>query len=288
MIKNVLVTGANGQLGQAIRKRADLCPSVSFFYTDIDTLDITDKEAVQAYLNKYRIHTIINTAAYTAVDQAEKEPDKAYRINAEAVKILAEAARGHTSRLIHISTDYVFDGTNHRPYVETDGTHPVSAYGRTKLAGEILLQEILEDMMIVRTSWLYSETGNNFLKTMLRLGKERKELKVVFDQIGTPTYAGDLAKALLMILDREGNQGYVPGIYHFSNEGVCSWYDFARKIMEQAGLSCKVIPIETKEYPTPAMRPAYSVLNKAKIKETYNLDIPHWEEALKEYAARYI
>jgi len=282
MIKNVLVTGANGQLGQAIRKRESLCPSFSFFHTDIDTLDITDRKAVQAYLNKYSIHTIINTAAHTNVDQAEKEPDRAYLANAEAVKILAEAAHEHNSRLIHISTDYVFDGTNHRPYVETDDTHPLSVYGRTKLAGELLLQEIQENAVIVRTSWLYSETGNNFVRTMLRLGKERKELKVVFDQAGTPTYAGDLAKALLVILGREENQGYVPGIYHFSNEGVCSWYDFARKIMEQAGLSCKVIPIETKDYPTPAVRPAYSVLNKTKIKETYNLDIPHWEQALKE------
>lgn len=280
MIKNVLVTGANGQLGQAIRKRADRYPSFSFFYTDIDTLDITDKEAVQAYLNKYRIHTVMNTAAYTAVDQAEKEPEKAYRINAEAVKILAEAARDHNSRLIHVSTDYVFDGMNHRPYLETDGTHPASVYGRTKLAGEILLQEILESAVIVRTSWLYSESGNNFVKTMLRLGKERKELKVVFDQVGTPTYAGDLAEALLVMLSKEEGQGYVPGIYHFSNEGVCSWYDFARKIMELAGLPCRVIPIETKDYPTPAARPAYSVLNKSKIKETYGLAIPHWEEAL--------
>ncbi|MDR2968076.1 MAG: dTDP-4-dehydrorhamnose reductase, partial [Tannerellaceae bacterium] len=202
-------------------------------------------------------------------------------INAEAVKTLACAARDNGSRLIHISTDYVFDGTNHRPYGEADGTNPVSVYGQTKLAGEALLQETLADAVIVRTSWLYSETGNNFVKTMLRLGKERKELKVVFDQIGTPTYAGDLAKALLSILDREKNQGYVPGIYHFSNEGVCSWYDFARKIMELSGLPCKVIPIETKDYPTPAVRPAYSVLNKTKIKETYNLAIPHWEEALR-------
>lgn len=281
MIKNVLVTGANGQLGQAIRKRAGSYPSFSFFYTDVDTLDITNKDAVYAYLNKYGIHTVINAAAYTAVNMAEEDMYNAYQINAEAVKILAEAARDHNSRLIHVSTDYVFDGMNHRPYVETDGTRPVSAYGRTKLAGEILLQEILEDAVIVRTSWLYSETGNNFVKTMLRLGKEREELKVVFDQIGTPTYAGDLADALLIILSKEESCAYVPGIYHFSNEGVCSWYDFARKIMELAGLSCKVTPVETKDYPTPATRPAYSVLNKAKIKDTYNLIIPHWEEALK-------
>lgn len=281
MIKNVLVTGANGQLGQALRKRAGSYPSFSFYYTDIDTLDITDKAAVQAYLNKNRIHTIINTAAYTAVDQAEKEAEQAYRINAEAVKVLAEAARDHHSRLLHVSTDYVFDGLNHRPYIETDGTHPASAYGRTKLAGEVLLQETLETAVIVRTSWLYSETGNNFMKTMLRLGAEREELRVVFDQIGTPTYAGDLAEALLTILDKEEHGAYVPGIYHYSNEGVCSWYDFARKIMELGGLSCRVMPIETKNYPTPAARPAYSVLNKTKIKETYGLVIPHWEESLR-------
>lgn len=280
MSKNVLVTGANGQLGQAIRRRSGLHPSLSFFYTDVDTLNITDGDAIHAFLDRHEIHAIINTAAYTAVDRAEKDPGTAYRINAEAVKTLARAARDHACRLIQISTDYVFNGKNHIPYTESDIPNPLSVYGRTKLAGELLLQKTLADAIIVRTSWLYSETGNNFLKTMLRLGKEQKELKVVFDQTGTPTCAGDLAEALLTILGRE--EGFTPGIYHFSNEGVCSWYDFARKIMQLSGLPCKVIPIETKDYPTPAVRPAYSVLNKAKIKATYNLAIPHWEQSLTE------
>lgn len=281
MMKNVLVTGGNGQLGQAVAGLAEQYPSYSFFFTDIDTLDITHKEAIHAYLKKNAIHTIINCAAYTTVDKAEKEMELAYRINAEAVRNLAEAARDHHSRIIHVSTDYVFDGHNHRPYIETDGTRPVSAYGRTKLAGEVILQEALPDAVIVRTSWLYSENGGNFVNTMLRLGREKKEIKVVFDQIGTPTYAGDLANALLTLLSKEQKGGIIPGIYHYSNEGVCSWYDFARKIMELAGLPCHVIPVETKDYPTAAIRPPYSVLNKSKIKETYSLVIPHWEESLK-------
>lgn len=281
MSRNILVTGANGQLGHAIRQRAEQYPAYSFYYTDIDSLDITDKEAVRDYLNSHRIHTVLNAAAYTAVDRAETDAEQAFRINAEAVGVLAEAARDHHSRLIHVSTDYVFDGMNHRPYIETDGTHPASVYGRTKLAGEVMAQEILDDAVIVRTSWLYSEVGNNFVRTMLRLGKEREELRVVFDQIGTPTYAGDLASALLAIVTGEEEGHFRPGIYHYSNEGVCSWYDFARKIMELAGLSCRVTPIESKEYPTAAARPAYSVLNKAKIKAAYGLSIPHWEESLK-------
>lgn len=280
-MKNILVTGAHGQLGKAIHSLADTSP-FHFHFTDIDTLDICDKESVLACIEKNCITAIVNAAAYTAVDRAEKEQDAAYRINALAVKNLGEAAVAARAKLIHISTDYVFNGQNYRPYIETDATHPVSAYGRTKLAGEILLQETGAEAVIIRTSWLYSENGNNFMNTMLRLGKEKKELRVVFDQIGTPTYAGDLAKAIHVILERDEKGGFEPGIYHYSNEGVCSWYDFARKIMEIGRLSCQVMPIESKEYPTPAARPAYSVLNKAKIKQTYDLRIPHWEESLKQ------
>lgn len=280
-MKNILVTGANGQLGQAIRQLVAEDSSFHFIFTDVDTLDICNKSAVLSFLQMHFIHAIINVAAYTAVDRAEAEEETAYRINCEAVRNLAEAAKETGCKLIHISTDYVFDGTQYRPYIETDITCPVSAYGRSKLAGENVLQETSIEAIIIRTSWLYSAFGANFLKTMLRLGKEREEIGVIFDQVGTPTYAGDLAKALFVILEK-GREGiFHPGIYHFSNEGVCSWYDFSSKIMEIAGLSCRVKPIETKEYPTPAQRPFYSVLNKAKIKETYGLLIPHWEESLK-------
>ena len=183
--------------------------------------------------------------------------------------------------MIHISTDYVFDGMGHRPYVETDETNPLSAYGRTKLAGEELLREVCPDAVILRTAWLYSEWGNNFVKTVLRLGKERDELGFVFDQVGAPTYAGDLAKAMLRVVEADIQGAFVPGIYHFSNEGVCSWYDFAVKILQLANLHCHISPIETKDYPTKAVRPPYSVLNKKKFKTTYNVTIPHWEESLK-------
>lgn len=279
-MKNILVTGAHGQLGEAIRRLSQGSP-FGFHFTDVDTLDIHDKEAVLAYIEKNYITTVINAAAYTAVDRAEDEMTSAYKVNAEAVKALGEAALATQTKLIHISTDYVFDGKNHRPYIETDATHPVSAYGRTKLAGEVLLQEIGVDAVIIRTSWLYSEIGNNFLKTMLNLGKTREDINVVFDQIGTPTYAGDLAQAILTVVECDEKGHFEPGIYHYSNEGVCSWYDFARKIMELAELPCRVHPVETKDYPTRAVRPAYSVLNKAKIKQTYNITIPHWEESLR-------
>lgn len=280
-MKNIAVTGANGQLGKALQKLAVKYPEFNFLFTDIDTLDIGNKEAVLSYLKSHYISTIINAAAFTAVEKAEEEEEKAYHINAIAVRNLAEAAYETRAKLIHISTDYVFDGTHHLPYVETDATHPVSAYGRTKLAGEIMIQETGTDAIIIRTSWLYSEEGNNFLKTMMRLGKEQTELRVVFDQIGTPTYAGDLAGAILAILKRAEKGDFHVGIYHYSSEGVCSWYDFACKIMELADLSCHVFPVTSKEYPTRAIRPSYSVLNKSKIKNTYGINILHWEESLK-------
>ncbi|MDL2282375.1 dTDP-4-dehydrorhamnose reductase [Parabacteroides sp. OttesenSCG-928-G06] len=280
-MKQILVTGANGQLGRAFQKRIGKYPTLEFFFTDMDTLDITNKDALFAYLRSNRIQCILNLAAYTAVEQAENDMKMAYRINAEALRNLAEVASAFRCHVIHISTDYVFDGTSCRPYLETDATRPLSAYGRTKLAGEVILQEGITDAVIVRTSWLYSEYGTNFLKTMLRLGREKEEVTVVTDQIGTPTYAGDLANALLAILARWEKGAWEAGIYHFSNEGVCSWYDFARKIMELAGLSCRVIPVESKDYPAKVARPLYSVLNKTKIKTTYNLTIPHWEESLR-------
>ena len=284
-MKKVLVTGCNGQLGRAIQK--EYAGDVTFILTDvaeregITSLDITDIDAVMSLVLNEKPDVIINCAALTNVDGCEKMWDLAYKINAIGPRNLAIAATAVGAKLVHVSTDYVFSGTNCRPYVETDATRPVSAYGRTKLAGEEILQEVCPDAVIIRTAWLYSEFGNNFVKTVLRLGKERDELGFVFDQIGTPTYAGDLAAAILTVVDSGERDAFVPGIYHFSDEGVCSWYDFTVKILEVAGIECRVRPIETKDYPTKAVRPPYSVLNKKKIKETYGIVIPHWEESLR-------
>ena len=280
-MKTILVTGANGQLGNSIRLFAGKYSGYNFLFTDVDTLDITDPAAVRAMIKDNGVNYILNCAAYTAVDKAEDDEALCRRINTFAVGVLGKAAHEAGAKMIHVSTDYVFSGTNCRPYVETDATRPVSAYGRTKWAGEEILQEVCPDAVIIRTAWLYSEFGNNFVKTVLRLGKERDELGFVFDQIGTPTYAGDLAAAILTVVDSGERDAFVPGIYHFSNEGVCSWYDFTVKILEVAGIECRVRPIETKDYPTKAVRPPYSVLNKKKIRETYGIVIPHWEESLR-------
>ena len=279
-MKTVLVTGANGQLGNSIQARANLYPDYRFLFTDVDSLDICDKEAVLCYVRENEVGYILNCAAYTAVDKAEANEGLCLRINCDAVRNLGEAAQAVGAKVIHISTDYVFDGSSCRPYLESDATCPVSAYGRAKLAGEQALRQACPDSVIIRTAWLYSEYGNNFMKTVLRLGKERDELRFIFDQVGTPTYAGDLAKAMLTVMEAAENDRYVPGIYHFSNEGVCSWYDFTVKILQIAGMENVVIPIETKDYPTPATRPHYSVLNKGKIKRTYGIVIPHWEKSL--------
>lgn len=280
-MKTVLVTGANGQLGNSLRALSGRYSSYAFLFTDVDELDICDKEAVRAYVNGNQVDYILNCAAYTAVDKAEDNEALCLRINAGAVRNLGEAASEAGARILHISTDYVFDGTAHIPYVETDPTCPVSVYGRTKLAGEEALLSVCPDAVIIRTAWLYSEYGRNFVKTMLRLGKEREEISVVFDQVGTPTYAGDLAEAMCKVLEASERGAFQPGIYHYSNEGVCSWYDFTVKILQAAGLPCRVKPIESKDYPSPTARPPYSVLNKKKIKATYDLAIPHWEESLR-------
>lgn len=280
-MNNALVTGANGQLGSEIRELAASYPQYHFFFTDVVELDITNKEAIHEYVAKNNINTIINCAAYTAVDKAESEPELANSINHLAVHYLAEVAKEHHCKFIHISTDYVFDGTNHKPYVETDVPDPQSVYGKTKLAGEQAMQTMNpSNSIIIRTSWVYSSYGNNFVKTMLRLGKERDQLSVVADQIGTPTYAGDLAKAILTILPKLKSENVE--LFHYSNEGVCSWYDFAKAIFEIKGLPTKVNAIETTQYPTPAKRPFYSVLNKSKIKDTFLTEIPYWKEALKD------
>lgn len=279
--ETVLVTGAGGQLGSSLRRLADAKGDGRFLFTDVDSLDICDGEAVRAYVEKEGVGYILNCAAYTAVDKAEDNEALCAKINTDAVRNLGLAASAVGAKVIHVSTDYVFDGTNCRPYVETDPTRPVSVYGRTKLAGEQALQEVCPDAVIIRTAWLYSEYGANFVKTMLRLGNEREEIKVVFDQVGTPTYAGDLARAMWHIREAGREGRFTPGVYHFSDEGVCSWYDFTVKIMQLAGLQSRIVPIESGEYPARAARPHYSVLNKGKIKRVYGLAIPHWEESLR-------
>ncbi len=275
----ILVTGAKGQLGNELQGLSIRYPTWNFTFTDIDTLDITNLQSLENFCASNQFQYIINCAAYTAVDKAETELEMAYRINRDAVKNLATIASQNNAILIHISTDYVFDGTSCEPYTEIQTINPQSAYGRTKAEGE---KEALKygQAIIIRTAWLYSQFGNNFVKNMLRLGAERNELRVVFDQIGTPTYAADLAAAILSIIDYTEKQGVQPGIYHFSNEGVCSWYDFAWEIFNFTHSKCKVIPIESKDYPTPAKRPAYSVFNKTKIKQTFHIEIPYWKTSL--------
>lgn len=264
-----LITGANGQLG---RELARLMPDA--ILTDSATLDITDADAVREFVKRNNVDTIINCAAYTAVDRAEDDADTAARVNVVGPENLAKSG----ARVVHISTDYVFDGTGHTPYEPDDAPNPVSVYGRTKLAGERAVLENAKSAVVIRTAWLYSPFGNNFVKTMRRLGAERESINVVCDQIGSPTYAGDLAAAIVAILPqmRDG----MHEIYHFTNEGVCSWYDFACAIMALSGLPCRVNPIPSSQYPTRATRPMYSVLSKEKIKHDFNITIPHWQEAL--------
>lgn len=282
-MKQILVTGSNGQLGNALKTLSSAYPSFKFIYADIDVLDLTDRKSVFSFVETNKIDYILNCAAYTAVDKAEDEQALCALVNHTGVKHIGEAAAQFNIKVIHVSTDYVFDGTNYKPYEETDLPHPTSVYGKTKLAGENALLDACPGSIVIRTSWLYSEFGNNFVKTMIRLGKERDQLSVVYDQVGTPTYAGDLAFAMLSIVNAEE---FVPGVYHFSNEGVCSWYDFTIRIHQLAGIDCRVYPIETKDYPTKAVRPHYSVLNKFKIKNTYQIAIPHWEESLKKVIAQ--
>lgn len=276
---NILITGCNGQLGNEIQLLEKENPQHQWFNTDVQELDITNVDAVRLFVQEHQIDGIVNCAAYTAVDKAEDNEELCTKLNAEAPAYLAKAIGDRGGWMIQISTDYVFDGSKHTPYVEDDDTCPNSVYGRTKLVGELNVQKLCERSMIIRTAWLYSIFGNNFVKTMIRLGKERPELGVIFDQIGTPTYARDLAIAIMTAIDK----GIVPGVYHFSNEGVISWYDFTKAIHRMAGItSCHVRPLHTAEYPTPANRPHYSVLDKTKIKQTYGIEIPYWEESLKD------
>ena len=273
----ILITGCNGQLGNEMQLLEKENPQHTYYNTDVAELDITDQQAIERFVDEHAIDGIVNCAAYTAVDKAEANENLCQLLNAEAPAYLAHAVGRRGGWMIQISTDYVFDGTKHTPYVEDDDTCPNSVYGRTKLVGEINVQKLCERSMIIRTAWLYSTFGNNFVKTMIRLGHEKPEIGVIFDQIGTPTYARDLARVIMTAIE----QGIRPGIYHFSNEGVTSWYDFTKAIHRLAGITtCRVRPLHTAEYPTPAARPHYSVLDKTKIKQTYGIDIPYWEESL--------
>ena len=275
-MSKILITGCNGQLGTEL---GALLPDA--IKTDYDVLDITNADAVKRFVDTNKIDTIINCAAYTAVDKAEDDFSMARKINVDGPHNLALSG----AKIVHISTDYVFDGTGHTPYKPDDVTNPVSVYGKTKRAGEIeVSHNTKQPHVIIRTAWLYSPYGNNFVKTMLRLGSEKTDINVVNDQIGTPTYAADLAKAIVKILPQLNAEN--SGVYHFTDEGVCSWYDFATEIMTMANLKCNVHPIPTSAYPTRATRPAYSVLDKSKIKDVFGVEIPHWRKSLQDCLQR--
>lgn len=275
----ILVTGCNGQLGKELRRLLEAEMPGKTVFSDIDTLDITDAAATAAFVSAGGFTHIVNCAAYTSVDRAEEDTLMCTRINADAVMNIAKAAESIGAKVIHISTDYVFDGHSWRPYREGDTVNPRSCYGSTKRKGETLLLSLCPDAVIVRTSWLYSALGaNNFVKTMIRLGNEKQQIKVVYDQIGTPTCATDLARMIFTILT---SPKWLPGVYHYSNEGVCSWYDFAKAVHRLAGIKgCRITPVTTADYPTAAERPPFSVLDKEKIKVSYGVEIPHWEESL--------
>lgn len=274
----VLVTGASGQLGQALQAIAKQHSTLQFHFTSSVEADITNKENLQEVFNRLKPDFCINAAAYTAVDKAESEPEKAHLINVTGAKNLAEVCKGYNTTLVHVSTDFVFDGSKNTPYTEEDETNPQGVYGKTKREGEQEIEKILTAHYIIRTSWLYSEYGNNFMKTMVRLGNERDSLGVVNDQTGTPTNANDLAEAILQIIE-SGKKEY--GIYHYSNEGVATWYDFAKKIFEVNTISVDLKPIATADYPTPAKRPVYSVMDKSKIKRVFGLNVSGWKDEVK-------
>ena len=277
--KNVLITGANGQLGNEMRRLGAVSPN-NYIYTDVAELDITNAAAVSQFVRDNKVDVIVNCAAYTNVDKAESDEVTAELINATAVKNLAKAMKEVDGTLFHVSTDYVFGNEGNTPRTEDMPLNPLGVYGRTKLRGEQAVAEVGCKAVIIRTAWLYSEFGNNFLKTMIRLTAEREQLNVVFDQVGTPTYAGDLALAIFSIIEGDiyaGNEG----VYHFSNEGVCSWYDFATEIAVAAGnTACKVQPCHSSEFPSPVKRPSFSVLDKTKIKTTFGIEIPHWRDSM--------
>ncbi len=279
---NILVAGANGQLGSELKEleKTGSYDGFEFHFTDVDDLDITRKEQTEQFIKQHNPDTIINCAAFTDVDGAEDNQDAAFLVNDTAVGYLSEITAENNIQLIHISTDYVFDGRHYLPYKETDEPLPQSVYGRSKRAGEI---KVLDNQagIIIRTAWLYSSYGKNFVRTISRLSKERDELKVIYDQVGNPTYAGDLAESILKILEKQQDNSIPTGIYHFANEGVCSWYDLAMAITEQENTSCTIHPIESKDWPAKAQRPHYSLFNKAKIKNDFGITIPYWKHSLK-------
>jgi dTDP-4-dehydrorhamnose reductase len=279
----VLITGSNGQLGSEIKELATNYKKLDFVFKDLPELDICNFEALQAFIIDFNINIVINCAAYTAVDKSEEDAEIAEQVNYEGVLNIVNALQTVNGKLIHISTDYVFDGNQYMPYREIDPVSPIGVYGETKREGELAVINSDIEAIVIRTSWLYSAYGNNFVKTMMRLGNDKEELNVIFDQVGTPTFAGDLAITCLEILSNKNSRIDKKGnLYHFSNEGVASWYDFAIAIMKIGNIDCKVMPIETKDYPTLAKRPHYSVLNKAKIKNDFGLEIPYWRDSLKD------
>jgi dTDP-4-dehydrorhamnose reductase len=282
----VLVVGGLGQLGQSIQFIAPKYPEITFKYVDVDEMDITDEVQVQHKFQEIKPEYCINAAAYTAVDKAETDVEKAHAINVTGVENIAKACKQNNTVLLHVSTDFVFDGNQTTPYTENDAPNPLGVYGQTKLDGERVIPTILNSYYIVRTAWLYSQFANNFMKTMIRLGQERDSLSVVNDQIGTPTHAVDLAEALIKIIlfNTQHPTPNTYGVYHFSNEGECSWFDFAAKIFEVNKIKINLLPIPTSGYPTPAKRPVYSVLDKTKIKEVFGVEISKWEDSLKFYA----
>lgn len=280
-MKKILITGAGGQLGSEIKFLSESITDRQFVFTDYQELDITDRDAVFTFIKNGQFYALINCAAYTAVDKAESDKEKAFLINEIGAENLALAATDTGAKFIHISTDFIFDGTHSRPILEDDKPAPLSVYGASKWTGELAVIKAAPQAVIFRTSWVYSSFGANFVKTMLRLCLERENLSVIFDQIGTPTYARDLAKVILSTLDRSIEQN-ISGVFNFSNEGVASWYDFAIAIRDIAGLKTKIAPIETTQYPTPATRPKYSVLNKKKVKDAFGIEIPYWRESLVE------
>ena len=279
---NILVTGANGQLGSEIKELSLSYPNFRFFFEDSKSLDITNADLVDNFIEKYKIDRVINCAAYTNVDKAEEALEEAEKVNVFGVENLVNSIKSRGGKLIHISTDYVFNGESFLPYKEEDNVAPLGVYGNTKRRGEEIVESSSIEAIIIRTSWLYSTYGNNFMKTMIRLGEEKESLNVVYDQIGTPTYARDLAKVCLHIISLDRKIDRDSKIYHFSNEGVTSWYDFAKAIMEFGNLPCAINPIESKEYKTLAKRPHYSVLNKQKVKNDFTIEVPYWRDSLKE------
>ena len=277
---NILVTGSRGQLGSELRELSTCSDNHRFFFCDLPDLDITSPEDVASFCHEQSIEVIINCAAYTAVDKAESDEEAAFRVNRDGAAVLAACARERHALLVHISTDYVFDGRSSTPYCETDPATPLGVYGVSKWEGEEQIRRIAPSYIVIRTSWLYSIYGTNFVKTMLRLGAERSQLNVVADQIGTPTWAADLAEAIVSMVERHEKGARYSATYHYSNEGVASWYDFAEAVMELAALPCKVVPVESAQYPQIAPRPHYSVLSKSAIKKEWKLEIPHWRVSL--------